>query len=90
MVYTKGVIPYQISSLAHPRRKSVVVRSGTIGDPEIFLPHRPQTKRTPTKCGAPYMPIPHPRGVCLRGRYGRRRVYGFLGEALDFAACTTA
>src|SRR5215470_3350017 len=45
LVYTKGVVPYQILSLAHPKvRTAVAAANGTINIREIFYPRVPVTQ----------------------------------------------
>ena len=45
MIYTRGVVPYQIASIAHPKvRSAVASRGSTIEVREIFYPHVPQTQ----------------------------------------------
>ena len=45
MIYTKGVVPYQVTSIADPKVRTAVARGfGTINLREIFFPGPPQTQ----------------------------------------------
>ena len=44
VVESKGVVPYQITSIAHPRVKSITTVQGTIQIREVFYPGVPQTQ----------------------------------------------
>jgi len=44
LVDTKGVVPYQILSIAHPRMKAITTANGAIQIRELFWPHVPQTQ----------------------------------------------
>src|SRR5438093_7450031 len=41
---TKGVVPYQILSIAHPRMKSIQTSGGAIQVREVYFPGVPQTQ----------------------------------------------
>jgi predicted RND superfamily exporter protein len=41
---TKGVVPYQILSIAHPKMKSITTYGGAIQIREVFYPRVPQTQ----------------------------------------------
>src|SRR5262249_40569102 len=41
---TKGVVPYQILSIAHPKMKSITTYGGAIQIREVFYPQVPKTK----------------------------------------------
>src|SRR5439155_1675520 len=44
LVETKGVVPYQVLSIAHPRMKSISTYGGAIQVREVFFPGVPQTQ----------------------------------------------
>ena len=44
IVETKGVVPYQILSIAHPRMKSITTYGGAIQVREVFFPGVPKTQ----------------------------------------------
>jgi predicted RND superfamily exporter protein len=44
IVESKGVVPYQITSIAHPRMKSITTVDGAIQIREVFYPGVPQTQ----------------------------------------------
>ncbi len=44
IVETKGVVPYQIMSIAHPKMKSISTYGGAIQIREVFFPGVPQTQ----------------------------------------------
>src|SRR4029079_12879320 len=44
LVETKGVVPYQILSIAHPKMKSLTTYGGAIQVREVFFPGVPQTQ----------------------------------------------
>jgi len=44
LVETKGVVPYQIMSIAHAKMKSITTVEGTIQIREVYYPHLPQTQ----------------------------------------------
>ncbi len=44
LVDTKGVVPYQILSIAHPRMKAITTANGAIQIRELFWPHVPETQ----------------------------------------------
>jgi predicted RND superfamily exporter protein len=44
LVETKGVVPYQILSIAHPKMKSINNVEGAIQIREVYYPHVPQTQ----------------------------------------------
>jgi hypothetical protein len=41
---TKGVVPYQILSIAHPKMKSITNAQGAIQIREVFYPKIPETQ----------------------------------------------
>jgi len=44
IVESRGVVPYQIASIAHPKMKSITTVQGTIEIREVFYPGVPQTQ----------------------------------------------
>ncbi len=44
LVETKGVVPYQVLSIAHPRMKSISTYGGAIQVREVFFPGVPETQ----------------------------------------------
>jgi predicted RND superfamily exporter protein len=44
LVETKGVVPYQILSIAHPKMKSITTYGGAIQIREVYFPGVPQTQ----------------------------------------------
>jgi hypothetical protein len=44
MTETKGVVPYQITSIAHPKMKSITTVEGAIQIREVFYPGLPKTQ----------------------------------------------
>src|SRR5439155_22133391 len=44
IVETKGVVPYQVLSIAHPKMKSITTYAGAIQIREVFYPGVPQTQ----------------------------------------------
>jgi hypothetical protein len=44
LVETKGVVPYQILSIAHPKMKSITTYGGAIQVREVYFPGVPQTQ----------------------------------------------
>ena len=44
IIETKGVVPYQILSIAHPKMKSITNANGAIQIREVFYPHVPETQ----------------------------------------------
>src|SRR5439155_15157987 len=44
LVETKGVVPYQVLSIAHPKMKSITTYGGAIQIREVYFPGVPQTQ----------------------------------------------
>jgi len=86
MVYTKGASPTR-SRRSRTRALRAWWSAAAPSRSGDLLPHRPQdpSGRRPSAARR-ICRSRHPRGVCLPRRYGRRRVYGFLGRGADFAA----
>jgi hypothetical protein len=47
IVESKGVVPYQITSIAHPKMKSITTVQGAIEIREVFYPACRRPRRTP-------------------------------------------
>ena len=59
MINTKGVVPYQILSIAHPAVNSATVRQGAVEvRPDLLFWGAPDAGRRATGCASRSMPIP--------------------------------
>lgn len=72
MIFTKGVVPYQITSIAHPKVKTVTVTQGAINAREIFYPKVPNTQEDAERV--------------RRAVHSSRAVYGVYTSEDDTAA----
>lgn len=85
MVNTKGVVPYQILSIAHPAVNSAQVRQGAVEVRPIFYPRVPQTQEDAERVRFAVYANPNIRGVYVANDDTAAVVNtGFWEEALDF------
>jgi len=82
---TKGVVPYQIFSIAHPKLRSIGVASGSIQFREIFYPGVPQNQADADRVRFAVYTTPGVRGLFTSlDDTAAVVVAGFWEEALDF------
>ncbi len=85
MVETKGVVPTQILSIAHPKVRSFSATEGTISIREIFYPTVPQTQADADRVRFSVYSNRGVRGVFVSHDDTAAVVHtGFWEEALDF------
>src|SRR6202158_3412083 len=86
MIYTKGVVPYQVASIAHPKVRSVVVGAhGTINVLEVFCPGVPKTQEDAERVRFSVYADPAVRGVYTANDDTAAVVHvAFWEEALDY------
>jgi len=85
MVETKGVVPTQILSIAHPKVRSFSAANGTISIREIFYPTVPQTQADADRVRFSVYSNRGVRGVFVSHDDTAAVVHtGFWEEALDF------
>ena len=85
MVETKGVVPTQILSIAHPKVRSFSATGGTISIREIFYPTVPQTQADADRVRFAVYSNRGVRGVFVSNDDKAAVVHtGFWEEALDF------
>ena len=85
MVNTKGVVPYQILSIAHPKLKSFTASQGSIQIREIFYPTVPKTQADAERVRFAVYATPGIRGVYTSDDDTAAVIHtGFWEEALDF------
>ncbi len=85
MVNTKGVVPYQILSIAHPAVNSATVRQGAIQVRPVFYPGVPKTQEDAERVRFAVYANPAIRGVYVSNDDTAAVVnVGFWEEALDF------
>jgi uncharacterized protein len=85
MIGTKGVVPYQILSIAHPALNSVTARQGAVEVRPIFYPRVPQTQEDAERVRFAVYSNPNIRGVFVSHDDTAAVVNtGFWEEALDF------
>ena len=85
MVNTKGVVPYQILSIAHPKVKSITASQGAIQAREIFYPGVPKTQEDADRVRFAVYANRGVRGVFVSQDDTAAVVHaGFWEEALDF------
>ena len=85
MVATKGVVPTQILSIAHPKVRSFSATDGAIAIREIFYPHVPQTQADADRVRFAVYSTRGVRGVFVANDDTAAVVHvGFWEEALDF------
>ena len=85
LIYSKGVVPYQIFSIAHPAVNSVMPRQGAIQVRPIFFPRVPQTQQEADIARFAVYANPTVRGVYVARDDTAAVVHAaFWEEALDF------
>ncbi len=86
MIYTKGVVPYQITSIAHPSVRSVVISgAGNISIRPIFYPGVPQTEHDADRVRFSVYQNRAVRGIYTANDDTAAVVHtAFWEEALDF------
>jgi len=85
IINTKGVVPYQILSIAHPKVKSITASQGTIQAREIFYPGVPKTQADADRVRFAVYANRGVRGVFVSQDDTAAVVHaGFWEEALDF------
>jgi len=85
MINTKGVVPYQILSIAHPAVNSVQVRQGTVEVRPMFYPGVPKTQEDADRVRFAVYANPNIRGLYVANDDTAAVVnVGFWEEALDF------
>jgi predicted RND superfamily exporter protein len=85
MVNTKGVVPTQILSIAHPKVRSFSAAQGTISIREIFYPTVPQTEADADRVRFSVYSNRGVRGIFVSHDDTAAVVHtGFWEEALDF------
>jgi predicted RND superfamily exporter protein len=86
MIYTKGVVPYQIYSIAHAKVRSITVTAGgTINVRELFHPGVPQTQDDAERVRFKVYADPAIRGVFTATDDTAAVVHtGFWSEGLDY------
>jgi len=88
IIYTKGVVSYQISSIAHPKVRSVVPAGhGMINVREIFYPGVPKTQEDADRVRFSVYADPAVRGIYTANDDTAAIVHAaFWEEALDYNA----
>jgi uncharacterized protein len=85
VVNTKGVVPYQILSIAHPKVKSMTTRAGALQIREIFYPEVPKTQEAADQVRFAVYSSKGVRGIFTSLDDTAAVVHaGFWEEALDF------
>jgi predicted RND superfamily exporter protein len=85
MIETKGVVPYQIFSIAHPAVNSATITQGAVQVRPIFYPHVPETQEEADRVRFAVYANPNIRGVFVANDDTAAVVnVGFWEEALDF------
>ena len=90
LVETKGVVPYQILSIAHPKMKSITNAAGRDPDPRGLLPGgaaRPGGRRSRQVRGLLHQG--HPRPLRLGGRHRRARAPPASGRRSSTSTTST-
>jgi predicted RND superfamily exporter protein len=83
---TKGVVPYQILSIAHPRMKSISNANGAIQIREVFYPEVPKTQEAAERVKFAVYSTKGIRGLYVSQDDTAALVTaGFWEEELDFA-----
>jgi len=81
----KGVVPYQILSIAHPKVKSITAREGALQIRELFYPEVPKTQEDADRVKFAVYSTKGVRGVFTSLDDTAAVVHaGFWEEALDF------
>jgi predicted RND superfamily exporter protein len=85
IVETKGVIPYQILSIAHPKAKSINTYAGAIQIREVFYPGVPKTQEDADRVKFAVYSTRGIRGLLVSQDDRAAAINaGFWEEALDF------
>jgi uncharacterized protein len=85
IVGLKGVVPYQILSIAHPKVRSITTRAGALQIREIFYPEVPKTQEDADRVKFAVYSTKGVRGVFTALDDSAAVVHaGFWEEALDF------
>jgi hypothetical protein len=85
MINTKGVVPYQILSIAHPGVNSATVTQGAVQVRPVFYPGVPQTQEDAERVRFSVYANPNIRGLYVANDDTAAVVnVGFWEEALDF------
>ena len=80
IVETKGVVPYQILSIAHPKMKSITTCGGAIQIREVFYPGVPKTQEDADRVKFAVYSTKGIRGLYVAaGRHRRARARRLLG-----------
>jgi predicted RND superfamily exporter protein len=87
MIYTRGVVPYQITSIAHPKvRTAIAGAGGSVTIREIFYPRVPETTEEAERVRFRVYSNPSIRGIYTASDDTAAVVHtAFWEEALDFA-----
>jgi len=87
VVNAKGVVPYQILSIAHPKVLSITTRAGALQVREIFYPQVPKTQEDADRVRFAVYSTKGVRGIFTSLDDTAAVVHaGFWEEALDFRA----
>jgi predicted RND superfamily exporter protein len=85
IVETKGVVPYQVLSIAHPKMKSITTYGGAIQIKEVFFPGVPQSKEDADRVKFAVYSTKGIRGLYVSQDDKAALVHaGFWEEELDF------
>src|SRR3989304_7947355 len=85
VINSKGVVPYQIFSIAHPKVKSITPRAGALQIREIFYPEVPKTQEAAEQVRFAVYSTKGVRGIFTSLDDTAAVVHaGFWEEALDF------
>jgi predicted RND superfamily exporter protein len=85
IVESRGVVPYQITSIAHPKMKSISTFGGAIQIREVFYPHVPRTQDDADRVKFSVYANKGIRGVYVSEDDTAALVHaGFWEEELDF------
>jgi len=85
IVETKGVVPYQILSIAHPKMKSITTYGGAIQIREVYFPGVPQTQEDADRVKFAVYSTKGIRGLYVAQDDSAALVNaGFWEEELDF------
>jgi len=86
MVHTRGVVPYQISSIAHPSVRGAVATATGISIREIYYPDVPKTQADAERVRLSVAMTPGVRGVYVADDDTAAVIHtAFWEEDLDFA-----
>ncbi len=85
IVGLKGVVPYQVLSIAHPKVKSITAREGSLQIRELFYPEVPKTQEDADRVKFAVYSTKGVRGIFTSLDDTAAVVHaGFWEEALDF------